>query len=145
MHPHDHCFLGLPQGISFDANLPMPIGASSALKVNKRKRVDSEDRQETKIIKKSGRQGPCANGHTTTSKRGWFLDPKDRQTMLCENCYMKLKAVRGPCTEYGQYVYYRSASWKKQNMGAKGFICEACAGRVAAAVMQEMGRLQASD
>ena len=127
MHPHDHCFLGLPQGTSFDANLPMPIGASKVPKVNKRKTMDSEGGQEIKVIKKWKRQGLCANGHTTTNKHGWYLDPNDRQTMLCSNCYMKLTARKGPCTECGRYVDPWSKSWKDQNLGAKGFICEACA------------------
>lgn len=141
-HPHDHCFLGLPKGTSFDANLPKPIyatkgrprklapsvGTKGRQGRNKRKWMDSEGGQETEDIKRGERQGPCAEGHTTTSKRGWFLDPNDRQTMLCDKCYGKVASRRGPCTECGRYVGYRSASWKEQNMGAKGFICRTCAG-----------------
>ena len=65
------------------------MDAKSGEPPSKRRKANNADRKD-----------PCINGHTTTSNRGWNMDPPDHNRVLCEISYRKLRIERERKTMY---------------------------------------------
>ena len=129
-HPFDHCLLDLPFGDAFDERLQYDGNESETATRDTSIAAGSYNNPPPVSL----RGGPCANCNTSGDTSRWRVNPRDRTTILCNSCYVKILRKRrlerkkegpsGPCI-YGCKTTWRGR-WFLDPRDEKRTMCYAC-------------------